>query len=117
MGEFPDLDDPSTVAESPPLEYQAEETRDLVPALTILWHRDLGRVGKMARLEAGTTEISRKTPPFDGADITLSRQAFLIVDHRQGAAELRPGDSPIVIKVEGPRFRRNTSPRSSSRTA
>jgi len=104
MEEEPDFADPSTIVEARTVKHEAEDPRDLVPALTILWHDDLGRVGKVGRLGDGITEITRKTPPFDvGIDVTLSRQPFLVVEYHQGtgAARLRPGGTSMEIGFEG----------------
>jgi len=104
MEEIPDFADPSTIVEARTVKHEAEDPRDLVAALTILWHDDLGRVGKVGRLGDGITEITRKTPPFDvGIDVTLSRQPFLVVEYHQGtgAARLRPGGTSMEIWLEG----------------
>ena len=76
--------------------------RAIVPALTILWHHDLRRVGQCAPLGPGATEVSRKTPPFDiVTDVVLSRSPFLVVDYRAGAVEIRRANPSIALEVDG----------------
>jgi two-component system nitrogen regulation response regulator GlnG len=96
-------DDPSTVMSSRPLSGRdPADTHSAVPALTIQWHYDLRRVGQAAPLGPGVTEVSRRTPPFDAAtDVVLSRSTFFVVDYRADALEIRPGNTPTAVEVDG----------------
>jgi two-component system nitrogen regulation response regulator GlnG len=74
-----------------------------VPALTIVWHRDVSRVGDCGPLLGeGDHEIGRKTRPFDPVrDRMLPRAGFLkVVDHG-GALELMPLLDRIPIEIDG----------------
>jgi two-component system nitrogen regulation response regulator GlnG len=96
------FDDPSTIVSVPSATSGAVDLRAIVPALTILWHYDLRRVGDVAALGPSATAVSRKTPPFDiVTDVVLSRSPFLAVERRDAVVELRRLDSPVSIDVEG----------------
>jgi two-component system nitrogen regulation response regulator GlnG len=87
----------------------------IVPALTILWHPDLSRVGELAVLEELTTQktvsVSRLAPLFQRAgttatrdleDLYLSRSpAFQLVPGVRGQVELRPGSAASDVEVQG----------------
>ena len=87
----------------------------IVPALTIIWHPDLGRVGEVAVLEELTLPkaiaVSRLAPLFaragdaqarDLEDLYLSRSpAFELVPGARGQIELRPGAAGAEIEVQG----------------
>jgi two-component system nitrogen regulation response regulator GlnG len=76
--------------------------RAVVPALTILWHYDLSRIGMRAPLGARRKEVSRKIPPFDQeVDEALSRVPFLIVENNSGAVTLLPAPSKTTVLVDG----------------
>src|SRR5262249_40928434 len=91
----------------------------LVPALTILYHPCLDRVGERAVLGDLTCRdavgLSRTTPVFapPGAaggvtlgDSPLSRQPLRIVAPPDGQLGLDPGDSPTHVAVDGARLER-----------
>jgi two-component system nitrogen regulation response regulator GlnG len=95
-------EDPSTIITVREPVRDAGDLRAVGPALTIVWHHDLRRVGQAAPMGPGTTEISRKTPPFDMVtDVALSRSPFLVVDFRDGAAEIRRTSTLVAVDVEG----------------
>jgi two-component system, NtrC family, nitrogen regulation response regulator GlnG len=76
--------------------------RAVVPALTVLWHYDLGRIGKRAPLAGRRKEVSRKTLPFDqDIDVPLSRLPFLIVENQGDAVTLTPAPSKTTVLVDG----------------
>ena len=78
------------------------DIRAVVPALTILWHYDLARIGMRAPLSGRRKEVSRKTEPFDQeVDEALSRQPFLIVENDHGAVTIRPAPSRTTVLVDG----------------
>lgn len=80
------------------------DLRTTLPAITIVWHHDLRRVGESAPLRRGPREVSRHTAPFDlMTDTALSAQVpFLIVDYEDGNAVLRPGGaSRTSVAVDG----------------
>jgi two-component system nitrogen regulation response regulator GlnG len=75
--------------------------RGLVPAITILWHFDLSRVGKSAPLDPKRTEVSRTTAPFDLViDYPLSRAPFLFVEHEDGSVIIRPGATKTTVFID-----------------
>ena len=96
-------DAPSTVVRAVSRGGQGEgDLRALAPALTILWHYDLDRVGKSAPLSRTRTEVSRHTAPFDLViDSALSRAPFLLVDHKNGDVTLSPGATKTEVLVDG----------------
>jgi two-component system, NtrC family, nitrogen regulation response regulator GlnG len=97
-------EDPSTIVSVPSdKRSEPDDSRVLVPALTILWHHDPRRVGDVAALaQDRATEISRKTQPFDSAkDIHLSRAPFLVVEPRAGGVEVRPVQSATTVEIAG----------------
>jgi two-component system nitrogen regulation response regulator GlnG len=95
-------EDPSTVVSAPPPTGGTADLRAVVPALTILWHYDPRRIGDVAVLGPGATDVSRKTPPFDTVtDVVLSRSPFLTVGRRAGFVELRRLESPVSVDVDG----------------
>jgi two-component system nitrogen regulation response regulator GlnG len=95
-------EDPSTVVSSPPPTAGAADLRAIVPALTIMWHYDPRRIGDVAALGPSTTDVSRKTPPFDiVTDVVLSRNPFLAVDRRAGGVEIRRLESAVSVEVDG----------------
>jgi len=89
----------------------------LVPALTIVWHPDLDRVGEvaplMALLEDDGAPLSRDQPIFhspgssDGQSIDhwgMSRKPAIEVSAPRGAFELRPSSAGIRVEVDGVPF-------------
>src|SRR6266508_4004655 len=84
--------------------------RDRHPALTILWHPDVRRVGERALLHASRLELSRLEPIFEPAAgegapladpyISLDTASAIIVQAGQGV-EIHPGDAKVPIKLEG----------------
>jgi two-component system nitrogen regulation response regulator GlnG len=97
------LDDPTTVVGARRADDETASDRTTVLALTIVWHRDVRRIGDIGLLlHPEGSQISRKTPPFDpGADVVLSRAPFVSVLDRGGPAELRPIPSSVEIAVDG----------------
>jgi two-component system, NtrC family, nitrogen regulation response regulator GlnG len=96
--------DPSTVVASRSSDANPERVRPSRPALTILWHRDVQRIGEFEALDgAAEIQVSRKTPPFDSdTDVMLSsREPFLAVVDRGGPVELRPCPSKTKVVVNG----------------
>jgi two-component system nitrogen regulation response regulator GlnG len=96
-------DDPSTEVGVRRRGVQDRSHHVNVPALTIVWHRDVNRIGTCAPLLAKAEhEIGRKTPPFDPIrDRMLPRAGFLkLIDHG-GALELEPLLDRIQIEIDG----------------
>ncbi len=83
--------------------YDESDARQLVLALTIVWHRDTRRIGAVGFLAAsGVSQVSRKTPPFDlAADAALSRDPFLVVADRGAVVEIRATGTRTAIEVDG----------------
>jgi two-component system, NtrC family, nitrogen regulation response regulator GlnG len=96
-------DAPSTVVRAVSEDAQGQgDHRALAPAITILWHYDLNRVGKSAPLDHHRTEVSRYTDPFDIViDSAISRAPFLIVEQRHGFVTLTPAGTKTSILVDG----------------
>jgi two-component system nitrogen regulation response regulator GlnG len=96
-------DAPSTVVRAVSEEGQGRgDLRALSPALTVLWHYDLSRVGKSAPLDRHRTEVSRYTGPFDiVVDSAISRAPFLIVERRHGFVTLSPAGTKTSVVVDG----------------
>jgi two-component system nitrogen regulation response regulator GlnG len=95
-------DDPSTeVGVRRRMEDRSRHVR--VPALTIVWHRDVGRIGEYGPLLGeGDHEVGRKTRPFDSVrDRMLPRAGFLKVIDHGGALELVPLLNRIPVEIEG----------------
>jgi two-component system nitrogen regulation response regulator GlnG len=95
-------DAPSTFVRAVSDEGQEQgNLRKLAPAITILWHYDLNRVGKTAPLGPTRTEVSRNTEPFDLViDYPLSRAPFLFVDHEDGSVIIRPGAIKTTVFID-----------------
>jgi two-component system, NtrC family, nitrogen regulation response regulator GlnG len=96
-------DAPSTVVRAVSRGGQGDgDLRALAPALTILWHYDLDRVGTSAPLGRTRTDVSRHTAPFDLViDSALSRAPFLVVDHKNGAVTLSSGATNTEVLIDG----------------
>jgi two-component system nitrogen regulation response regulator GlnG len=96
-------EEPTTVVGARRPDDEDAGNRPSVPALTIIWHRDVRRIGDLGLLlHPEGSQISRKTPPFDaGADVVLSRAPFVSVLDRGGPVELRPIPSSVEIEVDG----------------
>jgi two-component system, NtrC family, nitrogen regulation response regulator GlnG len=96
-------DAPSTVVRAVSEDAQGQgDHRALAPAITMLWHYDLSRVGKSAPLDHHRTEVSRHTAPFDlVVDSAISRAPFLIVEQRHGFVTLTPAGTRTSILVDG----------------
>jgi DNA-binding NtrC family response regulator len=92
---------------------QADDGADVRPALTILLHPDLGRVGQRALLvrdDGGrVTTLSRLEPPFAGAggverplaDPYVSRNAVLLEHTPGGGIGVRPQPEASDIAADG----------------
>ena len=94
-------DAPSTIVGANKDKGAHGDLRAVVPALTILWHYDLRRVGQCAPLARGLTEVSRYTAPFDSsADVVLSRNAFLLVHQSDKGIELRTAGAKTSVVVD-----------------
>jgi DNA-binding NtrC family response regulator len=92
-----------------------EVTNVVVPALTVLWHTDIERIGDIAILEDlradGRVQVSRLAPLFKAPrgtqaqplqDKHLSRTPALeIVRGARGQLELRPGSADVPTLVHG----------------
>ncbi len=86
----------------------------VVPALTILWHPDLNRVGEVALLEDdGVLGFSRDAPAFfvPGSNVgrpiahrMMGRDPVVGFASAQGRLEIRPGSTDIEVRVDGERF-------------
>lgn len=86
---------------------------EAVPALTILWHPDLSRVGAMfsfADLREGhSLLLSRNSPEFDQhadspkalEDPFVSRQPFLQFTRTPGGVEVAPTATQCTIQIDG----------------
>ena len=87
-----------------------------VPALTILWHPDLDRVGEVALLEDdGVLGFTRDAPAFfvPGSNVgrpiahrMMARDPVVGFASAQGRLEIRPGSTDIEVRVDGVRFDR-----------
>jgi two-component system nitrogen regulation response regulator GlnG len=78
------------------------DLRAIAPALTILWHYNLERIGQRAALGRRRTEVARGSAPFHPViDAPLSRAPFLIVEYHEGSATLTPGGSRTSVLVDG----------------
>jgi two-component system nitrogen regulation response regulator GlnG len=99
-------EDPSTVVGTPRPPPEGSAAASTVPALRILWHRDVERIGSVGLLlTEEQSEISRRSAPFDASkDVVLSRDPFLTVIDRGGGVELRPRESRVAIEVNGQPF-------------
>ena len=115
-------DDSSTLTLGP-LDTLTGSARGLpaVPALTILWHPDLDRVGDVAPLtgflESDVVELNREAPIFFTPGSSVGRA----IDHRamsldnpplrfastRGRLELRPGSGTTQVEVDGEPFTRS----------
>ncbi len=99
--------DPSTVVASPSSSGDHDGRARSQPALTVLWHRDVRRIGECDVLDGtGEVQISRKTAPFDStADVVLSsREPFMAIIDRGGPIEVRPCPSKTNVVVDGARL-------------
>ncbi len=86
----------------------------VVPALTILWHPDLNRVGEVALLEDdGVLGFTRDAPAFfvPGSNVgrpiahrMMGRDPVVGFASVQGRLEIRPGSTDIEVRVDGERF-------------
>jgi two-component system nitrogen regulation response regulator GlnG len=95
-------DGPTTFVRQPKSPQSEGDLRTVAPALTILWHYDLSRVGQVAPLGRRRTEVGRGTAPFDPNDTPLSRAAFMTIDHLDGAVTLTPSNtSKTSVVVDG----------------
>src|SRR5437868_5164730 len=97
-------DDSPTLATGP-LDMVAMARRSApLPALTVLWHPDLDRIGEVAPLTAlrdtGSVELTRNEPPFfvPGSHVgrpvehqTMNRSPVLRIVPKGGGLELQPG--------------------------
>ncbi len=92
----------------------AEAAGDRVPALTVLWHPDLGRIGGWAGLDplaaGGEVSLSRLEPAFLDpgekasrplADLCLSRRPIFLRPLADGGLRVDPGGSPISLVLDG----------------
>jgi two-component system, NtrC family, nitrogen regulation response regulator GlnG len=87
----------------------------LVPALTIVWHPDVDRVGQTAPLaaliERDEVAINRNEPSFftpgssDGQPVDhramSQRETALFIGSKAGFYELRPGTDDVPVEVDG----------------
>jgi two-component system nitrogen regulation response regulator GlnG len=99
-------EDPSTVVGTPRPPPEGPGNARAVPALRILWHRDVARIGSVGLLlTQEQSDVSRRSAPFDASkDVVLSRDPFLTVVDRGAGIELRPRDSRVAIEVNGQAF-------------
>lgn len=86
---------------------------EVVPALTILWHPDLSRVGAMFSFgdvtEGSSLLLSRNSPEFGVhaehpkalEDPFLSRQPFLQFTRTAEGVEIAPGTAKCTIQLDG----------------
>jgi len=87
-----------------------------VPALTILWHPDLNRVGEVALLEDdGVLGFTRDAPAFfvPGSNVgrpiahrVMAREPVVSFVSAQGSVEIRPAPGDVDVRVDGVRFDR-----------
>jgi two-component system nitrogen regulation response regulator GlnG len=84
----------------------------VVPALSILWHSDLKRIGDVAALTATVTGVTRGEPAFSRLgeamtarpleDVYVSRQPLVEIIRAPGdTLEIRPGPSANHVELDG----------------
>src|SRR5262249_8847689 len=89
----------------------------LLPALTVIWHPDLQRVGEVAPLaglyERDLVELTRDEPAFfpPGSSVgrsidhrAMNRDAVLRVVRSKGCLELHPGVADKKVELDGAAF-------------
>jgi two-component system nitrogen regulation response regulator GlnG len=78
-------------------------------SLTVLWHADVGRIGRSVTLRVGSVPVpvSRLEPHFDDEspldDLTVSRTPLNLAPAADGGVRLLPGRPGLVYEVDGAR--------------